>query len=166
MKDSLNDIRLTPGMLADLFGQSLVAPIDNTRVKKTGPEPRIDIKFLGSNNRHIMVAVSDDRHTFLPETDLAFLTKMLDACKLNVGDVAIVNMATQPGTLEGIAEELGAEKLLCFGVVPGKTSFERETVSGRQIVYAPALGEMNKDTPDAKQLKTKLWVSLKQLFGL
>jgi hypothetical protein len=166
MKNSLNNIRLTPRMLADLYGQSLVAPIDHTAVRKTAPVPIVVPKFLGGNAKRITVLVRHHESAFLPENELAFLTKMLDACRLNIGDVSIVNLATQPIAPEEAATALQAEKTLCFGLKSDAPLFSLTQLSGKPAIYAPAIEQMVSETADARALKSKLWTALKQMFGL
>src|SRR5687767_4210449 len=65
--------------------------VANTTPKTADAAP---YKILGNNKKYITVVVNCPQDVFVPEADLLFLTKMLDACKLNMADVAIINHAT------------------------------------------------------------------------
>lgn len=162
--DSLNEIRLTPQMIAELYGQALIAPIDHTRVKDPVHKP--GIHFLGHNKKHVTVLVDQPGHTFLPEAELAFLTRMLEACKLNLADVAIVNRSAEKWTLEDVHQQLSPKVILAFGGPAGQEQFSISSSENAQLLVAPDLEEMAGDTAEARQLKTRLWGALKQLFRI
>lgn len=164
--DSLNDIRLTPQMIEALYGQSLVSPADHTVVKKAAPEPSVGLKTLGNNNRHITILVNSPDHAFLPEKELSFLVKMLDACKLNLADVAIVNSAGKTLNMHQLVEQLSPSTILYFGEKQDKPLFAILDETGFKSVYAPSLSELSSNSTEAKTLKTRLWNVLKQLFEL
>lgn len=149
--ENVNEIRLSNEMISALYGRSLVMPEE----AKKGKEK---VKFLGNNARNVLVLVNNAEHSFLPENELVFLTKMLAACQLNIGDVAIVNVQNVAVT-DAVAELL-PEKIIDFGTSP-ETSFE----SGSTVSSVP-LKQMLGESQEARQLKGKLWTGLKQMFGL
>jgi len=138
------------------------------QMEKNEAEP---IRFLGNNHSHILILASDTQHAFLPEEHLALLIKMLEACKLNTGDTAIVNLATRPLTYPQLKDQFRPQKALFFGVGPAAIKIPAE---GAQFhigsfddclyVCAPSLGELNGNFAEAKALKARLWTSLQQLF--
>jgi hypothetical protein len=103
------------------------------------------------------VLVDNPGHTFLPEDQLAFLTKMLGACKLNIGDVAIVNMAAN-NDFEQISSSLQPLKIISFGVAVNTQNMPN--------IVAPPLKELIAESDEAKSMKARLWASLKQMFGV
>jgi hypothetical protein len=107
-------------------------------------------------------------YTYLPEDQLAFLTRMLDACKMNTGDVAIVNLAKAQVDQDTVISTLEPEKIISFGpVLPGIKNgiFSLETIDKRMYLQVAPLDEFVKETEEAKQLKGKLWTCLKQMFA-
>jgi UDP-N-acetylmuramyl pentapeptide synthase len=138
-------------MISALYGRSMV--IANEAQKDQGK-----VKYLGNNAGRVLVLVSNADHAFLRENELVFLTKMLTACQLNIGDVAIVNV--QNTSAKDAVSELSAEKIIDFGTHP-EISFE----SGKIVASVP-LRQMLGESPEARQLKGKLWSGLKQMFGL
>ncbi|MGB5028284.1 MAG: hypothetical protein WBO38_07265, partial [Chitinophagaceae bacterium] len=101
----LNHIKLPATVIADLYKSSLVEREENL-TKKEAPAslPKQEIrpanteievkswKSLGNNLKHIMVIVNKTDVIYLPDNELIFLTGILAACKLNIGDVAIFNL--------------------------------------------------------------------------
>ena len=100
-------------VLADLFPSNLVlveAPIRTAPATdhiKNIPPPEPDLAsvytgplkerpekwYLGNNGKNISILVHEPEAAFLSEESLDFLTKILGACKLNMGDVAVINIA-------------------------------------------------------------------------
>lgn len=134
------------------------------------PEPAA-YKTLGNNKKQISIVVNSPNDVFVPEADLQFLTKMLGACKLNMADVAIVNHATAPVTIDKLKVQLQPKSLLLFGVEPADIqlpisfpSFKEQPYAGTTYLLTPSLGALNQETEDAKLLKRKLWDCLKRMF--
>lgn len=130
-------------------------------------------KVLGNNRQHVAVVVRFPGEAFLPENHLQLLTKMLGACKLNLGDVAIVNDATQQVNINVLKDQLSPKRVLLFGVTPEETglplnfpAFKDQEYAGSTYLYTPSLDELNKETEEGKVLKRKLWESLKKVFGV
>lgn len=191
----LNDIQLSGSQLAGLYAQTLVelAPENGMAgpatptpppAPKAAPAPpaapqpapaavaaaAAKPSFLGQNGKGILVITDDAGAPYLGDGDLAFLTTVLGACQLGLGDVAIVNWrrleAPDGPTL---AAELEARQVLLFQVTPDAfglpahfPAFQVQNLGGRTYVHAPALAEIAAD----KELKKALWTALKKLFGV
>ncbi|WP_162915632.1 hypothetical protein [Paraflavitalea soli] len=135
--------------------------------------PASAYKVLGNNRQHVAVIVRFPREAFLPENHLQMLTKMIGACKLNLGDVAIVNDATQRVNINVLKDQLSPKRILLFGVTPEETglplnfpAFKDQEYAGSTYLYTPSLDELNQETEEGKMLKRKLWESLKKIFGV
>lgn len=173
----LSDLSLPGSVIADLYKQSLVqtgAPtpkaVTNDTTTKTS-EAGNNYKFLGNNQQHIAIVVAFDNETWLPDQHLQFLTKMLEACKLNLGDVAIVNHAKKAVDIERLREQLRPANVLLFGVEPisiklpmNFPQFKEQAFAGTTYLYTPPLEQLNQDNEEGKLLKSKLWVCLRKLF--
>lgn len=173
---SLSDITLPGSVIADLYRQTLV----QTGPRQAADPAPIDIKtdagsnnyrFLGNNQQNVTIVVNFPEETFLPDNHLQFLTKMLEACKLNLGDVAIVNHAKKQADIEVIKEQLRPLNLLLFGVEPvdiklplNFPQFKEQAFAGCTYLYTPGLQILNQDGEEGKLLKSKLWVCLRKLF--
>ena len=117
----------------------------------------------------------ENRHsdvTSLPEDQLQFLTSILQACQLNLGDVAIVNRHRHKLSWEDIRDGLNCNYLLIFGTAPAElglkelTEFIPQKTGNCNIILSPVPEELNNNSVNGKVLKSKLWVCLKQLFNL
>jgi hypothetical protein len=172
----LNNIQLSGSQLAGLYTSTLVE-LDGEKVNAVIPQPApaADIRaetpaVLGQNARGILIVTSDPSAPFLADADLAFLTNVLGACNLGLGDVAILNWLRMedPKGVE-IAAHLNATKVLLFQVTPGVfglpanfPAFQVQALGGRTYLHAPALPQIAAD----KELKKSLWLSLKKLFDV
>jgi len=171
----LNHINLSASLIEDLYKNHLIDDHQrepatttltvNTPAKKT-------IQYLGKNQKGVCLLVDYANDVYLPDTDLHFLTSILQACKLNLGDVAIINHHQQKISFKELREQVSCHYLLVFGVPAANIGLEEiqpftiAASEGCPIVYSPATGELNNNNPESKLLKTKLWVCLKQLFSI
>ena len=176
----LNDLHLSPGILAALYPSSLIN-LDNTDnieqpiPKETKSSKKISStefdtgwKFLGNNQKKILIVVNYDSVMHLPDEELLFLTNMLTACKLNLGDVAILNKNNYKETgYKDFLEEFKSKTIFLFGIEPSAFGlpvsfpcYQVQSVAGCTFLYAPSLEEQRNDT----LLKSKLWVSLRSIF--
>ena len=161
---SLNNIQLKSSMLANLYKTSLV----DTESKTSIPQQK-QIKYLGNNQKNIIVIVSYQSIPFLPDEELNFLSNVLAACKLSIADIGIVNSYDVDQTnLQNIIST-DANKVLLFGVEPlaiglpiNFPAFQLQPFNNRTYLHAPALSQIEND----KALKGKLWTSLKAMFGI
>lgn len=172
---SLSDITLPGSVIADLYRQSLVQTGPS---KNDSPAPAIktaaegnNYKFLGNNKQQVVIIVNFGNEAFLPDIHLQWLTKMLEACKLNLGDVAIVNHAKKPVDMEILKEQLRPSNVLLFGVEPVDIKlplnfphFKDQSFAGCSYLYSPDFDALAQDTKEGKLLKSKLWVCLQKLF--
>ncbi|MEP7256999.1 MAG: hypothetical protein ABI687_01390 [Flavitalea sp.] len=169
---SLKDLVLTDELIASLYGHSLV---DLGNSAETLPVAAVGVKlnYLGNNEKHIAIIINDPDHAFLPEEQLSFLIKMLGACKLNIGDVAIINQSAASFTFTGLLKQLNPSSILFFGVSPSSIEmpsreafFAIEAFDNGLLLQAPSLAELNSDSEEAKPIKSKLWNCLKQVFAV
>ena len=149
--------------------EPIAEPVAVTKPVKQ--EEPVVYKTLGNNKQQITVVVNCPNDVYVPESDLAFLTKMLGACKLNMADVAIVNYANAPISIDKVKTQLQPKSLLLFGVEPGDIQlpisfppFKEQPYAGTTYLFTPALSQLNQETEEAKLLKRKLWDCLKRMF--
>jgi hypothetical protein len=182
---SLNDISLNPFIAASLYRSSLIESDSNEPIvkvpsaaaKKKEAEPVTEKaepatekawKYLGDNKKNILLVVNHSGITHLPDDELGFVTAILSACKLDMGDVAIVNRNNYPE--HGYKEFLkyfGSKTVLLFGISPADfdlpvdfPEFQVQSVNNTTFLYSPPLEERNND----KLFKSKLWVCLQKMF--
>lgn len=171
---------LSPAMQVSLFNKSLIspggtdkvedqhtAPIKNEDRLTTGSKPP---KYLGNNQRHLLIITSSPEVVFLPDDELAFLTGILGACKLSLADVAIVNLHQYPGCgFKEITSFIESRVTMLFGIEPAALGlpvsfphYQLQAFADTTFLYAPRLKQLEND----KLEKSKLWVCLKKLFNL
>src|ERR1700761_3571638 len=121
---SINNVQLSSFVVDELFKNNLVvitseviapgepgkiapdeaAPVE-TAARTAAPTPKTaapteapstGYKFLGGNKKNISILVNSPGSAFLPDNQLTFLPKILEACRMNIGDVAIINTASAP----------------------------------------------------------------------
>lgn len=144
------------------------APIHSNQAPSDAP-----YRYLGKNARNISVIVHSLTEAYLPEGELQLLTKMLDACKLNLGDVAIINLAAHAVNYNQLATQLHPQKTLLFGVQPEQIGlplsfppFKEQEYAGCTYLLATTLEAMNQPNEEGKILKGKLWGCLKKMFNI
>lgn len=137
-------------------------------VNETALDP---VKFLGNNLKKITILVKHQADVFLPEKHLEFLTKILMACKLNIGDVAVVNEGFKFVDIHTLKQQLKPTHVILFGIDPTELKlplhfphFKIQHYADSSYLSVPSLDQLNSDTEEGKLLKTKIWVCLKSLF--
>lgn len=177
----LNHIKLPATVINELYKTVLVESVQNTGMKEA-PAPAVkpvitsteattpEWKSLGSNEKNILIVVSNSDAVYLPDNDLNFLTGVLGACKLSLADVAVVNRFHYPeaGYKELIAY-FKSRVILLLGVEPAAMGlpinfphYQLQAFQNNTFLFTPPLEEIEKD----KLEKSKLWVSLKRLFNV
>lgn len=193
---SFDSLQLPPRLIVDLYEKSLMSPVNpesrpapdashkQSEAILPTPDPQRPgheqssplneaYRFLGSNSRHILIIVDEPEQAFLSDPHLQLLTKMLEACKLHLGDVAIVNNAVKAARIEALRSQLNSQIILLFGVSPADAGmpiafppFRLQDYAGARFLYAPGLDEIDQPTEEARLLKSKLWLCLKQIFNI
>jgi hypothetical protein len=160
---SLNNISLPAQLIADLYEFSLI----EREPALSTPEA---IKFLGKNEKKILILVSKDNVAFVEDEELDFLSSILLACKLSLTDVAVINLKNFGDTdYHYLIDQLKTKKIILFDVEAQTIDlpfnfpkFQLQQFDQAVYLSAPSLKEIQKE----KTLKTELWNCLKNLFGL
>ena len=173
---SLQNLKIPLSLISELYGNYLIEPGDNTRIKADSfeqPTKKLQesIPFLGGNAKQIIIIVEEASQPYMQDEDLSWLQKMLQACKLTLGDVAIVNIHPEKYPIANIRKQLPAKKLILLGPSPSQLQlplnfpqFKLQEYDGCVFLYAPSPVVLNQETKEGKLLKSKLWVSLQKLF--
>jgi hypothetical protein len=169
----VNDVAELPKTEATKAPQSLpVEPTIAPAVKKA-PLPLPKKWFLGDNQKHIVILVNDIDAVYLRDEWLQFLSNILGACKLNLGDVAIVNHAYNPMLFSDFHQKLAPQHFILFDVptqniqLPFTVPFyQLQQFGSTQFLLAHSLALMLGNTDAVKMEKSKLWLSLKKMFNI
>lgn len=161
---SLNDIILSPQLMADWYPHALVEG-----AARAMPQLPL-VPYTGRNEKKILIVVSKPAAAGLPKEELSFLTKVLSACGLGLADVAIVNWSKAPHQdVTVLMEQFNPKSVILFDITPEPFGLPAGTLlytviglQNAQFVLAPSLSEIEK----TKEAKGNLWAALKQLFGI
>jgi hypothetical protein len=164
----INNIQLTPATVTALFKNTLYN--EESKQPEMIKEEKAVFKYLGQNNKKILLLVSYTDTAFLPDKPLDFLTSILGACKLNLADVAIINIANaRDVNYKSLTKELQMQHAILFDISPDSLSlpvnfplYQIQAFSNCTYLYVDSLEALEAD----KELKTKLWLCLKKIFGV
>lgn len=172
----LDRLTLSPYQVSNLYKRTLVLTGGMAAGTRPAGEEVIDrskspeepVKYLGDNERHILVLVRDPTAVFLEEKSFQFLVSVLEACKLSMASVALVNLDRETGrTPAAIADALGSTIVILFGTEMAELglpmvfpTYQVQPHGGRTYLGADALPAIAAD----RNLKGRLWSCLKQVF--
>ncbi len=175
----LNIIELPASLIVDLYHTSLFNTNEFSIEKKLDKETpkhidKVEIsapfKWLGDNKKNILVIVNNKEVVHLPDNELTFFTGILNACKLTVADVAILNFNTHPEVSYKELTEFFKSKIVflfdvepaAFGLPMNFPHYQIQAFAGNSFLYSPSFKNLEND----KVQKSKLWICLKRLFNL
>ena len=173
---SLKDFQIPLSILPELYKNSLIEfstaqPSPAGTSSKKEPKKDEAVRYLGGNDKKIAIVINEEGQSYLNDDDLLWLQKMLQACKLTLGDVAIVNVHTSKYSAAYIKDHLHSKKMILLGTTPellemplNFPQFKPQEHAGCVYLFAPGPAELNNPSEEGKLLKTKLWVSLQKIF--
>ena len=187
MKEVKN--KLPNSVLVHLFKESLVLvethatvdkkaptnlPIESNNASITeDPTTNTPIQFLGEHQKKILVLVQDMDAVYLNERDFDLLTSILNACKLTIADIALMNLANKNFSLHQILTQAPSEFVLVFDINPTQLKIKLPTklytpilLGTTQLLFSNNLTQMQGIDQASKIEKTKLWNALKIIFKL
>lgn len=123
---------------------------------------------LGENRKGIIIGVDYADAATIRENELTFLLNILNACKLGLRDVVILNLHGLPASSkQQCCKMYPASVFLMFGISAADLSlpvrfpdYQRQTFDGVQYLSAPPLSALEHDPLAKKQL----WACLKAMF--
>jgi len=175
---------LPPFVIASLYKNELVLidtqkisnedkPTKNEAVATAPQQIQKPISYLGDNQKKVTILLQDTTAVHLADESLQFLTAILAACKLNMGDVAIVNTVHQPVQYTQIKTALKPSTIILFDISAAAIAlpFEVHQYQVKQydnctLLFSAPLQSMLEKTDTAKLEKGKLWNALKKTFNI
>jgi DNA polymerase III psi subunit len=138
--------------------------VKTTIASSAAPAP----SSLGENRKGVIIGVDYADAATIRENELTFLLNILNACKLGLRDVVILNLHGLPASSkQQICKMYQASVFLMFGLSAADLSlpvrfpdYQRQTFDGIQYLSAPPLSALEHDPLAKKQL----WASLKAMF--
>ncbi len=164
---SLEQTQLDPYFLAKIFTQPIIPG-------KSTPAPTAEkvvpkVKYLGENQKNIALFIQNENEAYLNEELFNLLTNILNACKLGMQDVSLINLISYPSlTFSDWQTAMKIERSVVFGIAPEQLGlndippYQLVTVNGTTLLFSDELSLIGSD----KVLKARLWAGLKQLLGI
>lgn len=171
------NFKLPDFVLAELYKTELVvigqSTIESNLPQKKQLEKPAKPEFLGDNRKNICILVKDEQAVYLNDNSLQFLSAILAACKLNLGDVSIVNFQYNAISFGELKSWLQPKFLLAFDISAASLqlpfnlpNYQVQAYDQCSMLFAPSLSLMSDDSREAKLEKSKLWLSLKNMFNI
>jgi len=184
---SLDDIKFSPFLVKKLYKKSMIdssfaekPPIENLSIKDIEKLQFVNndilkkeddlIKFLGKNDKQILVLVNEPDHAFLGDDELSFLLTILNACSISMADAALVNSNHNEAVeYEKLMSQFSPSIILFLGIEPQQLGFpvqipmyQVQQYNKQQYLCAPSLEILSKNKEEKKQL----WLCLKKIFSI
>lgn len=172
----LNDITLPGALIKNLYGRSLVLPQQSFSAQEMPtittdalvPQENSLPAHLGGNRKNICIIVEEEGQKFFAEDNLTFLTNILNACKLTLEDVAIINKAYHAEVSPAFIEKnFNPVLLLLFGLGADDAGYPMNipdyklfTFDNKTFYTAPHLSYLM----DNVEQKRIFWNNLKPYF--
>lgn len=169
---SLNQVKLNRELIAQLYQSVLVELPGNSSIEShvAGQPISGKIKSLGGHKKKICIIVKEQEAVFLKDEQLAYLTRILMACKLTLEDVALINIqdVVQPH-YQQLQQQYPSSTCLVFGLSPQNLQlpvdfpfFQLQKIESCTYLFAPALELLEPQKTD----REKLWQSLRKQFNV
>lgn len=132
----------------------------------TSKKPNTDFKYLGKNQKKILILVNDNQHDVSTERGRELLRKLVKAINLTANDFALVNYAGYTSEkFEDLEGFFNCKLLLAFGVsatdlnLPVQPLHQLANFNNIQLLFTTNLDDLDGDQAGKKIL----WASLQQL---
>ena len=129
---------------------------------------RDHFKFVGENNRQIVILINEFTEEYIQPSSMKYLLAILKACKLELDDVAIINITKEKIELTKIMNLFSPKVILLFGIKNTDLNSSLNlninqifTYDKCEILVTTAL---NPFAPLSE--KSELWYNLKSIFHL
>jgi hypothetical protein len=173
----INHIQLSRELIAMLYPESLVSENDTEpaglkfKSPDVAPQPVYD--FMGKHQRSVCFLVDFPGQEYMPQDQLQFLNRILDACKYSLDDIALVNAARAPVLFADLEKQLKPRILFLWGIRPESIGldgnlpeFSISMVENISVIPINKPELMTQNSPEGLKGKQLLWICLKKLFNL
>ncbi|MDB5222002.1 MAG: hypothetical protein JWN83_669 [Chitinophagaceae bacterium] len=165
---SLDKTHLPAFVIQDLFQKTLVDLTNNDKNQPvTGSK---ELNVFGGNKQHIILLVNNPDAAFVTDQQLTFLSGILNACKLTLEDIGLLNIAPYPAiSYKTISDTFNPRIIMMFGISSDTIQlpfvmpeFQRQSYNNQVYLAIPSLLSLENN----KELKRKFWTVLQQIFSL
>jgi hypothetical protein len=175
---STEKTQLPDFVIANLYTDLLVLGNDvgtqkyesSTAIATNNPEKQW---YLGNNGKKITLLIKEADVAFINDQHLQFLSNILNACKLNLGDIALVNHQNTALVYNELKQKVQPKFIIAFDLQPKEIqlpftipNYQVQVHDNCKFLFASSLKTMEGDSQEAKLEKSKLWASLKNMFQL
>ncbi|NIG56969.1 hypothetical protein [Chitinophaga sp. Cy-1792] len=164
---ALEDLQLDPYFLAKIFAQPIIPGESKSVAEPQKPLP--NVKYLGENQKNVVLFIQNENEPYLNDDLFNLLTNILNACKLGMQDVALVNIQSYPDlSFREWQQALNIKQAVVFGIAPAQLkiddlpSYQLFTIGGSTVLFSDHLSVIGSD----KTMKARLWAGLKQLLTI
>lgn len=163
----LETIQLTGQQLEELYSSHLVIT-GNPDTAGHGEKARpAHTGITGKNKKQFVWVVNEPDYPFLSDADFQFISDVINACKMNMDDIALVNIAQNGMGFKEVIDQLKpAFLILLFPAQDWITVQANEYILQQQQGYQLYITEAPGIVRNDKVRKSKLWLALKQMLGL
>lgn len=131
-----DDIYVFKDEIADAIQESAehhseIAPEIRTQTEPVKSTPVFN--YMGENNKSVLIIVNDPESEHINQVDLIFLLKILSAKKLELKDIAILNLAKhQDYSLNNLKSFFACNSILTYGINPNILGIQGLTANALQ----------------------------------
>jgi hypothetical protein len=168
---SIDNTPLPAFLIQSLFRNSLVdLKTDVTDITDHLLKEEPGITFLGGNEEKIIFLFNDKENKFLADSRVKFLSDLLTACQLSMGDIALVNFFNNNTiTYRELIVQLRPKKILLFGISANDLDlpftiplFQMQNFQEQVYLVCPSIEDLQMNI----DLKKQLWQSLQEIFNI
>lgn len=162
---SLDDLQLPPFLIGELYRNNLVdLKIPDNIVTAN------DISYLGGNRKKSVFLAREKNAKYLEDSQLQFFTQLITACKLQMEDIALINIEGMDSiTYKKLNSLLDSQTVVGFGLKTRDLDLPFDIPKYQVQKFENTLYMMSSsivsllDNPAEKKL---LWTALKKMFNL
>ncbi len=160
-------IQLTGLQIEELYSSHLVITEKTGQQKPETPGKTVGTGITGKNKKQFVWVVNEADYPFLSNEDFQFLSEVVNACKMNMDDIALMNIAQNKMDFEQTIAELQPKILIASfldrnWIPENKEAYTLQQEETFQLYITEELQVIRND----KVKKSKLWLALKQMLGL
>lgn len=165
---SFENFQLSPVLIQELYNNYLV-DLDNEQLipqsLNTAKTPS-----LGGNESSILVLTNETDTPFIHDENLSFLMGILKACRLDMKDIALVNIQGKESLdYKKVTSEFSPGKIIGFGLEPADIglpihfpNYQLQSFNNQVYLVAPPLEVLAGNQEE----KRSLWNALRKMFSI
>ena len=142
-----------------VVGENITVPIADQALNLRNEDlQEVSFNYLGDNNRYFLIIVDDKTHTDLNPSHKEMLMKIMGAKKLELRDLAVLNLAKYPDSnFNQLKDFFSCTRIALFGIdprtigLPAMGANKPEKHLDVNVLATFGLGEMNSSTDKKKE---------------